>query len=173
MEAFSHLSIPLSITPTPSLLEDDQIRDHFPSTGPEPDYPDELELSSLIHTSLSGSSNLMDTEEPCQNTTTPSTDDDGQPATGAVDTDMPNEISFPVPSASRPTFCWLSETGCLVVAIAALIATVVILAKFDNQEQPHWPYANMLNLSALIAILATLSRSMVTLILESCEYESL
>lgn len=172
MEAPSHLSIPLHNTPTPSLLEDDQSRSHFPATGPEPGYPEDLELSSLIHTSLPGSRNLEDIEEPCQNTITPSINDDGQPAIGAVDTAMPNEISFLVSSTSKPMFPWLSEAACLVVAIAAFIAIVVILAKFDNQEQPHWRYANMLNLNALIATLTTLSRSMVTLILEAYKYKS-
>lgn len=169
MEAHSPLSIPLSITPTPSLLEDDQIRDHLIATGSELGSPEELELSFLIHTNSPGSRNLENTEEPSQNTTGPSVDGDGQSATGADETAMPNKMNIPTPSASRPISPWLVEAACLVVAVSALIATVVVLTKFDNKEQPHWPYADMLNLSALIAILATLLRSMVTLVLEACE----
>lgn len=171
MEALNPLSIPLSITPTPSLLEDDQIRDHLITISPEPGSPEELEQSSLIPANPPGSNNLEDTQEPDQNTTVPSADNDGEAATGVDEIATTNEMSVSETSASRPKFSWLSEAVCLVVAISALTTTVVVLAKFDNQEQPNWPYADMLNLSALIAILATLLRSMVTLILESCEYE--
>lgn len=171
MEALNPLSIPLSITPTPSLLEDDQIRDHLIATSPEPGSPEELEQSSLIRANPRDSSNLENTQEPNQNTSASSSDDDGEAATGVDETAIANEMKVSETSASEPKFCWLSEAGCLVGAISALTITVVVLAKFDNQEQPNWPYADMLNLSALIAILATLLRSMVTLILESCEYE--
>lgn len=171
MEAHSPLSIPLSVTPTPSLMEDDQIQDYLIATGPEPGFPEEMELSSLIHTNPPGSSNLENTEEPSQNTTAPSADGDSQIATGADEAAMPNEMNVPASSTFRLIFPWLSEAGCLVVAISALTATVVVLAKFDNQEQPHWPYADVVNLSALVAILATLLRSMVTLVLEACESE--
>lgn len=170
MESTSHLSIPLSVTPTPSLLEDDQIRDHLIATDSDPGSPEELELSSLIRTNPPIPNNLEHTEESSQNTVALSADDDGQPATAAGETAMPNEMSVPAPGTSRPIFSWLPEAGYLVVAVSALTATVAVLAKFDNQEQPHWPYADLLNLSALIAILATLLRSMVTLILEACEY---
>lgn len=170
MESHSRLSMPVSVTPTPSLLQDDEIRNHLIATASAPDSFEELELSSLIHTNPPGLSNLEDTEDPSQNTTASSADDDGHPATGTDETAISTEMSAPAPISSRPIFPWLSEAGCLAVAIAALIATIVVLAKFDSQEQPHWPYANMLNLSALIAILATLLRSMVTLILEACEY---
>lgn len=171
MEAHSPLSIPLPIAPTPSLMEDDQIQDYLIATGPEPDSLEEVELSFLIHNNPPGSSNLENTEEPSKNATATSADENGQLATDADEAAMPNEMIVPAPSASRPIFPWLSEAGCLVVAISALIATVVVLVKFDNQEQPHWPYADLFNLSALLAILATLLRSMVTLILEACKYE--
>lgn len=171
MEAHSPLSIPLSISPTPSLMEDNQIQDYLIASGPEPDPLEEVEPSSLIHTDPPGSSNLENTEEPSENTSATSADDNGQLATGADEAAMPNEMNVPAQKTFRPTFPWLSEAVCLVVAISALTATVVILAKSDNQEQPHWPYADLFNLSALIAILATLLRSMVTLILEACEYE--
>lgn len=171
MEAHSPLSIPLSITPTPSLMGDNQIQDFLIATGPDPASREEVELLSLIHTDPPGSSNLVNTEEPNENTTAISADDNGHLATGTDEAAMPNEMTAPAPSAFRPMFPWLSEGVCLVVAISALTATVVVLANFDKQEQPHWPYADIFNLSALIAILATLLRSMVTLILEACEYE--
>lgn len=167
----SPLSISLSITPTPSLLEDRQIQDHLIATGPEPGSPEELELSSLIHTNPPGSSNSESTQVPSQNITASSADDDSQLATGADVAATSNEMNVPASSAFRPIFPWMSEAVCLVVAISALTATVAVLANFDKQEQPHWPYADLFNLSALIAILATLLRSMVTLILEACEYE--
>lgn len=171
MEAHSHLRIPLSITPTPSLMEDDQIQDYLIATVPEPDSLEEVELSSLIHTDPPGPSNLENREKHIKNATATSADDNGQLATGADEAAMPNQMNVTATSALRPIFPWLYESVCLVVAISALTATVVVLAKFDNQEQPHWPYADLFNLSALIAILATLLRSMVTLILEACEYE--
>lgn len=171
MEAPSPLTISFSITPTPSLLEDDQIRDHLIATDPELGSLEELELSSLIHAIPLGSRNLDNTEELSESTAAPSAENDGQLATDVDDTAMPNEMSVPAPGASRPVFPWLSEAGCLVVAIAALTATVVVLAKFDKQEQPHWPYADLLNLSALVAILATLLTSMITLILEAGKYK--
>lgn len=171
MEARSPLDIPLSITTTPSLLEDEQIQCHLITTGPNPDSPEERELLSSTNTTPRGSGNLENIEEPSQNTTAPLGDDVGKPSTAVDETTMQNEMSLRKTSASTPKFPWMSEVGCLVVAMSALTATVVVLAKFDNQEQPHWPYADMLNLSALIAILATLLRSMVTLVLEACEYK--
>lgn len=171
MEAHSPLSIPLSTTPTPSLMEDNRIQDYLIASSPEPASPEELEPLSLMHTSSPGPPNLENTEELSQNTTASSSDSNGQPAAGADEAAMPNEMGSPAPSAPRPIFPWLYEAMCLVVAISALAATVVVLAKFDNQEQPRWPYADIFNLSALIAILATLLRSMVTLVLEACEYE--
>lgn len=173
MKSHSPLHTPLSVTPTPSLLEDDEIRDHLIATGSAPGSFEELELSSLVHTNSPGLNNLEETEDPSQNTAASSADDDGQSATGTDETAISNGTCAPGPSASKPTFPWLSEAVCLAVAIAALGATVVVLAKFNNEEQPHWPYANMLNLSALIAILGTLLRSMVTLTLEACEYKLL
>lgn len=55
---------------------------------------------------------------------------------------------------------WTWEMVSMLVAIGCLIAIFVILAKSDDQEQPKWPYASTLNLSTLIALIATILRLM-------------
>lgn len=62
---------------------------------------------------------------------------------------------------------WLPEVASLAVAVAALIAVAITLVKYHNQEQPNWPEAGMLNLSALVALLATLLRMMITQVVEA------
>lgn len=55
---------------------------------------------------------------------------------------------------------WIWEIVSLLVAVCCLVAIFTILAQFDDKEQPEWPYASTLNLSTLIALLATVLRSM-------------
>lgn len=43
----------------------------------------------------------------------------------------------------------------MAVAVAALVAVAITWAKYNNQEQPNWPDAVMLNLSALVALRTT------------------
>lgn len=62
---------------------------------------------------------------------------------------------------------WASEVTALVSAFGCLIAIYIILGKFNDQQQPDWPYARTLNLSTLIALIATLLRIAVEVILGS------
>lgn len=55
---------------------------------------------------------------------------------------------------------WIAEIVALLVAICCLMAIFIILIKFNNQEQPKWSYASTLNLSTLIALIATVLRAM-------------
>lgn len=65
---------------------------------------------------------------------------------------------------------WASEIAAVVTAFCCLAAICIILAKFNDQQQPNWPYARTLNLSALIALIATILRSMLETVLGSGEY---
>lgn len=55
---------------------------------------------------------------------------------------------------------WTLEMGSMLLACGCLIAIFTILAKFNNQEQPKWPYASTLNLSTIVALIATILRLM-------------
>lgn len=55
---------------------------------------------------------------------------------------------------------WTLEMGSMLLAFGCLIAIFAILAKFNNQEQPKWPYASTLNLSTIVALIATILRLM-------------
>jgi hypothetical protein len=59
---------------------------------------------------------------------------------------------------------WWTETISLLMAIGAFLAIVTILAIYDNQEQPAWKYS--LNLNTLVAILSTLLRASLVVIVE-------
>lgn len=65
---------------------------------------------------------------------------------------------------------WIWEIVCMFVAVCCLLAIFITLAKFDHQEQPNWPYARTLNLSTLIALLATILRSMLENVLGAGEF---
>lgn len=62
---------------------------------------------------------------------------------------------------------WASEIAALVSAFCCLAAIFIILVKFNDQQQPDWPYARTLNLSTLIALAATILRSMLEVVLSS------
>lgn len=55
---------------------------------------------------------------------------------------------------------WTLEIGSMLLACGCLIAIFTILTKFNNQEQPKWPYASTLNLSTIVALIATILRLM-------------
>lgn len=72
----------------------------------------------------------------------------------------------------RPTIrlgatSWLAEISSLIAAIFCLIAIVVILTVYNNQKQPQWSAGETLNLSTLIAVLATILRSLLTGVVEA------
>lgn len=119
----------------------------------EPETVKRMEESSLVRAQLPGpgSSHSEDTDEQ-HGRLRPSLAGRGDYQTcSSAETDMSNDTVVPTESPaspSRPVFVWLVETLALVVAIAALVAVAVILAKFNNQDQPDWPGATMLNLSA-------------------------
>lgn len=62
---------------------------------------------------------------------------------------------------------WTTELLCFCTAILSLAAIFSLLSMFDGRQQPQWPYASTLNLSALVALLSTLTRSMIGQVLES------
>lgn len=62
---------------------------------------------------------------------------------------------------------WTTELLCFCTAILSLAAISSLLSMFDGRQQPQWPYASSLNLSALVALLSTLTRSMIGQVLES------
>jgi hypothetical protein len=62
---------------------------------------------------------------------------------------------------------WWMESASLATAIAALIAIVVMLAQYNNKEQPTWKRA--INLNTLVAILSTLMRACLVVVAEQGE----
>lgn len=58
----------------------------------------------------------------------------------------------------------------MAVAVCCLLAIFITLAKFDHQEQPEWPYARTLNLSTLVALLATTLSSMLENVLNAGKF---
>lgn len=67
---------------------------------------------------------------------------------------------------------WKWEMVSILLAFCLLAAMVVILAQFNNQQQPQWPWASTLNLSTLIALLATVFRALLEKVLGAGEYAS-
>lgn len=59
---------------------------------------------------------------------------------------------------------WVLEFIFLVLGILCFTAIATILLSMRGQKQPHWPYT--LNLSTLIAILATMLRSLLMEVVE-------
>lgn len=62
---------------------------------------------------------------------------------------------------------WAWEIICMLVAACCLVAIFTILYKFNHQEQPQWPLSSTLNLSTLIALIATVLRSMLENVLNA------
>jgi hypothetical protein len=62
---------------------------------------------------------------------------------------------------------WKYEIIFLTVALAFLTSIAVVLAKFNYQKQPNWPYS--INLSSLVALLSTFLRAALLAVLDSCE----
>lgn len=81
---------------------------------------------------------------------------------GGQSTDTtPLKVMTPAPA---PTRCrnsarpWLAETLSFLIGIGALVAIIVLMARYNNNQLPQWPSG--INLSAVVAALATLLRSM-------------
>lgn len=70
-------------------------------------------------------------------------------------------------SPSDTARSWVGEVLYMIAAISALVAIVAILSRYNGRERPQWPYGDVLDLSALIALLATILRSMLAGIIES------
>lgn len=59
---------------------------------------------------------------------------------------------------------WVLELSFLIVGLLCFTAMVSILFSMQGQRRPHWPYK--LNLSTIVAILATVLRSMLMQVVE-------
>lgn len=62
---------------------------------------------------------------------------------------------------------WVPEVLSLFLAVLSLVAMVVILVKFNRQQQPEWSFSSTVNLSTIIALLAAMTQSMVGLVTEA------
>ena len=60
---------------------------------------------------------------------------------------------------------WLPETLAFACGLGAFAAIITILARFNKYEQPQWP--SYINLSTVVALLATLLRSMLMQVIEA------
>lgn len=63
---------------------------------------------------------------------------------------------------------WLPETLALLCGLGAFIAIIMILAGFSKTEQPQWP--SYMNLSTVVALLATILRSMLMQVIEAGKF---
>lgn len=59
---------------------------------------------------------------------------------------------------------WLNETVSMIMSLLLLAAVVAVLAAFDGVPQPDWGSKISLTLNSLIAILSTLCRAMLMLV---------
>lgn len=59
---------------------------------------------------------------------------------------------------------WWFELASLVAAIAALVAIVITMAKYNDKELPEWRYS--INLNTSIAVLAIMLRSCMVVVAE-------
>jgi hypothetical protein len=59
---------------------------------------------------------------------------------------------------------WWPEIVSLAIATAAFIAIIITMVKYNKMEQPTWEHT--INLNTLIAILATLFRACMVLVIE-------
>lgn len=65
---------------------------------------------------------------------------------------------------------WNSEIMSLLVAAGCTIAMFTTLGGLQGQQPPRMPYDNVLNLSTLVALLATMFRSMLENVLSSGQH---
>jgi hypothetical protein len=68
----------------------------------------------------------------------------------------------------RLALVWWQEILSFIIAAATFMAIAIILGQYNGQEQPDWKYS--LNLSTLVAILSTLLRVSMVVIVEESEY---
>lgn len=85
---------------------------------------------------------------------------------GLTSDNLPSEGSISERSPGSKAFLksWVLEFIFLVLGIVCFTAIGTILLSMRGQKQPHWPYS--LNLSTLIAILATMLRSLLMEVVE-------
>lgn len=86
--------------------------------------------------------------------------------------DCASAASQPLMSTSTESWSgrvrnWAWEITSMLVATCCLVAIFIILTKFNHQEQPQWPLSRTLNLSTLIALIATVLRSMLENVLSA------
>ena len=59
---------------------------------------------------------------------------------------------------------WWPEIVSLAIAMTALFAIMIVMIKYNMKEQPDWKHA--INLTTMVAILSTLLRACVALVVE-------
>lgn len=62
---------------------------------------------------------------------------------------------------------WAPEMLSLLLAISSLVATFIILSRFNRVQQPDWSFSSTVNLSTIIALLAATTQSMLRLVIEA------
>ncbi|TID14532.1 hypothetical protein E2P81_ATG08484 [Venturia nashicola] len=84
---------------------------------------------------------------------------------GSSDTKLPRTQNSPRRAGyGRLASAWWQEIVSFLFAAACFVAIAIILAKYNGQEQPDWKYS--LNLSTLVAILSTLLRTSLVVVVE-------
>lgn len=150
------ISSPRMNDSTRSLLDDTDVSPYISQQDSQTTNPvrESFELASYQDESLGEPSN-------------PGGSQDGDERLGEVNS---NTLSKPHHGESTLPASWVPEILCLCAAVLSLIATFLLLGEFNGREQPEWPYASTLNLSALLALLATVTRSMLGQVLELGAY---
>lgn len=89
------------------------------------------------------------------------------PEDDSVQADAVKRVDNGHAQAGTNRTAWAMDVAAIFVAAACLISIYTVLGSLDNKEQPQWPLPATLNLGALIALLATILRSMIMGVLES------
>lgn len=68
-------------------------------------------------------------------------------------------------ASASPIRFWIFEMAAMAAAILVLIATILVLVRYNGKEQPQWPFK--INLSTLLSISSTVSRTLSVYVLAS------
>lgn len=137
------------------------------SCAGEDDYTGAMEMTSIsITESLPSSTNrlLEHIEGQYQSDGRGDHSTDPVPQKSMAPTRDTQGPADPLARLRSPAARWLAELLSFIVGIGALIAIIVLMARYNKNELPQWPSG--INLSAVVAALATLLRSMLMQVVE-------
>lgn len=156
--------------------------DHLTSETPRLFLPDSLLLDDQIRPFLSDQTRETDPSgiqgekfahsNPGSDSALPGLQVEDEQSILSSDEKQPPALVEPKSTKRASLTSWVPEIISLLVAICCFISIFTLLEKFNGQPQPQLPYASLLNLSTLVALIATILRSMLENVLGSgkCSY---